>query len=144
MYDRGVGAVTVLLGAALLVGTLRLPEALLGDPAGPHLLPLILSWVLIGLGALLALRPSPGQPTGRLWGGGVRLTLASALLFVYAFILTPAGYLVATTVVLLALLAVYNPGRLALNGVVAVAFALVTYGIFHTLLGVYMPKGLLG
>lgn len=144
MHDRGVGVVTVLIGVAFLIGTLRLPEALLGDPAGPRMLPLILSWALIGLGALLALRPGPGRPAGRLWGGGWRLTAASALLVLYAFILTPLGYLVATTIVLMALLVLYNPGRPVLNGIVAVAFTAVTYGIFHTLLGVYMPKGVLG
>ncbi len=144
MRNRGVGAVTVAIGVTVLIATLRLPEAMLGDPAGPRLLPLILSWVLIVLGVLLTLRPSPGAARGPIWGGGGRLGTASALLFVYAFLVTPLGYLAATAVVLLALLVVYNPGRLVLNGVVAVVFTAVTYGLFHTLLGVYLPKGVLG
>lgn len=144
MYDRGVAAVTLAIGVVLLVASLRMPEAMLGDPAGPRLLPLILSWALIGLSALLMAKPSPRLATGRLWGGGWRLTAASALLFVYAFVLTPLGYVVATAVVLFAFLALYNPGRHLVNAIVAVAFTGVTYGIFHTALGVYLPKGLLG
>jgi putative tricarboxylic transport membrane protein len=145
MVGRGVGAATLALGVVYLVGALRLPEAMLGDPAGPRLLPQILAWALILLGAALVVRPGPDPlDPGPVWGGGVRLFAAVALLFVYPAVLPPAGYLLATAAVLFALLLVYNPGRLALDAAVAVGFAVASWVVFHRLLGVYVPKGLLG
>jgi putative tricarboxylic transport membrane protein len=145
MTDRAAGAVTAAVGVALLVAALRLPEAMMGDPAGPRLLPVILAAALTALGVALAAVGGPGLPPGvRLWGGGWRLAAASLLLFVYAFLLEPAGYLVATAGVMLALLALYNPGRPLVNGAVAVGFSLASYYVFHVLLGVYVPRGLLG
>lgn len=144
MRDRWVGAVTCALGVVMLVATRRLPEAMLGNPAGPSLLPRILSCALIGLGALLALRPPPHTNLGPIWGGGWRLAAAVGLLFAYAFVLTPLGYLLATTLVLFLLLLIYNPQRHVLNAFVAVSFSVLTYGLFHKLLGVYVPKGLVG
>ena len=143
--DRGVGAAVVAAGALLLVATRRLPEALMGDPAGPSLLPTFLAWALIGLGALVAARPGPALPPGRrLWQGGWRLTAVSTLLVAYAVLLEPLGYLVATGAVLLALLALYNPGRWRVNAPVAGGFTLASWYLFHKLLGVFVPKGLLG
>jgi hypothetical protein len=91
----------------------------------------------------------PGAATGPIWGGGGpgdawRLAAASTLLFVYAGILSYAGYLLATAGVLFALLLVYNPGRVRVDAIVAVAFAVASYYVFHVLLGVYVPKGPLG
>lgn len=145
MVGRGVGAATLAFGVAYLVGALGLPEAMLGDPAGPRLLPQILAWALILLGAALLVRPGPDPlDPGPVWGGGFRLLAAVALLFVYPAILPQAGYLIATAAALFALLVVYNPGRLALDAAVAAGFSVASWVVFHKLLGVYVPKGLLG
>lgn len=144
MRDRAVGVIVLVLGVIVLLAARRLPRAMLGDPAGPAVLPFIVSWGLIGCGMLLALRRPRDTGVGPIWGGGVRLAAVVALLFLYAVTLTPLGYLLATTLMLFLLLLIYNPGRYALNGVVAITFAALTYALFHLLLGVYVPPGLLG
>ncbi len=144
MRDRAVGVIVLVLGVIVLLAASRLPRAMMGDPAGPAVLPLVVSWGLIGCGMLLAVRRPRDTSVGPVWGGGVRLAAVVALLFLYAVTLTPLGYLVATTVMLFLLLLIYNPRRHLLNGVVAIAFAALSYGLFHLLLGVYVPRGLLG
>ncbi len=144
MGDRAVGLIVLVLGVIVLLAAGRLPRAMMGDPAGPAVVPLIVSWGLIGCGMLLAVRRPRDTSAGPVWGGGVRLAAVVALLFLYAVTLTPLGYLLATTVMLFLLLLIYNPRRHALNAVVSIAFTAVTYGLFHLLLGVYVPRGLLG
>ena len=144
MRDRAVGVVVLVLGVVVLFAASRLPRAMMGDPAGPAVMPLVVSWGLIGCGILLAVRRSRDGSAGPVWAGGGRLAAVVALLFLYALTLTPLGYLLATTAMLFLLLLIYNPRRHALNGLVAVAFAALTYGLFHLLLGVYVPRGLLG
>jgi putative tricarboxylic transport membrane protein len=144
MRDRVVGIVVLVLGVIVLLSASRLPRAMMGDPAGPAVLPLMVAWGLIGCGMLLAVRRPRDTTVGPIWAGGVRLAAVVALLFLYALTLTPLGYLVATTVMLFLVLLIYNPRRHVLNGVVAVGFAALTYGLFHLLLGVYVPPGLLG
>lgn len=144
MIDRGVGAVVVAIGAFLLLLTLRLPDSMLGDSSGHRFMPFALALTLIGLGLALAAKGGGGRPAGgRVWGGGWRLAAVVALTFGYAAVLTPLGYLVATAVVMVALLALYNPGCWLTNAAVGVAFSLSSYYVFHVLLGVYVPAGLL-
>jgi hypothetical protein len=62
----------------------------------------------------------------------------------YPAVLAPLGYLLATGLVLLLMLAIYHPGRWRANAAIAAAFSLGSYLLFHRLLGVYVPRGLLG
>lgn len=144
MPDRSTGAVVLVLGVVMLAATRRLPPAMLGDPAGPTLLPLAISWTLIALGAALALRRATDAVPAPVWAGGWRLAAVVALLALYTFVFTPLGYLAATTLVMFLLLGIYNPRRTLLNGIVAVTFSAATYLLFHRLLGVYVPVGLIG
>src|SRR5687767_1074228 len=116
MRDRAVGVIVLVVGVIVLFAASRLPRATMGDPAGPAVLPLIVSWGLIGCGILLALRRPRDSATGPIWAGGLRLAAVVALLFAYALTLTSLGYLLATSVMLFLLLLIYNPRRHALNG----------------------------
>src|SRR3970040_811383 len=104
MGDRAVGVIVLVLGVIGLLAASRLPRAMMGDPAGPAVVPLIVSWGLIGCGMLLAVRRPRDTSVGPVWGGGVRLAAVVALLFLYALTLNPLGYLLATTVMLFLLL----------------------------------------
>ena len=149
MSDRGIGLGTLVFGGILLVATLLLPEAMLGDPMGPRLWPLILAamLLLIGTGIVVTSRPAGAQvgeqPCARPAGSRVRFWGVAAITILYPDALTPLGYLAATALALLATLAVYNSGRWVVNTTVAVGFSVASYLLFHTLLGVYVPPGLL-
>jgi putative tricarboxylic transport membrane protein len=148
MHDRVVGAVVSTLGVVMLVATRRLPPAMLGDPTGPTLLPLILSWALIGLGALLALRSAtPNADAARTLAsarGGAPLTAVVAILAIYTATFNMLGYLVATSLMLFFVLAIFNPGHRIQNAAVAISFSVLSYLLFHQLLGVFVPRGLVG
>jgi putative tricarboxylic transport membrane protein len=149
MSDRGVGLATLFFGAALLVLTLRLPEAMLGDPLGPRLWPAVLAGLFLVLGAaLLASGRAPSaegdSPLRRTPRERLRFWAVVALTILYPALLVPVGYLPATSAVMLATLGLYNPGRWMVNVTVAVGFSAVSYLLFHSLLGVYVPPGFLG
>jgi putative tricarboxylic transport membrane protein len=145
MSDRGVGLATLALGVFVLVLTLQLPSAMLGDPMGPRLLPLVLGSALVLLGGALA--ASAGRAPAARAAAGSRVTGRLALVVVftalYPAILTPLGYLLATGLILFALLSVYHPGRWVANLAIAAGFSLGCYLLFHTFLGVYVPPGFL-
>ena len=158
MHDRVVGAVVCALGIVMLVATRRLPPAMLGDPAGPTLLPLILSWTLIGLGALLVVGAGRSRtqasapqemagsraPDAARTLGSANLAAIVAILAAYTVSFTTLGYLIATALMLFFVLAIFNPGRRVQNAAVAISFSVLSYLLFHQLLGVYVPPGLLG
>lgn len=144
MTDRIAGAIVLALGLAYLIGALSLPTAVIGDPNGPRTLPVFLAAALIVLGASLLLARKTDTLEGPVWGGGIGLALIVLAIVTYAFVLTPLGYPIATALLMLALLSIYNQRRWALNATVAVAFTAASYYLFHILLGVYVPAGLLG
>lgn len=144
MTDRIAGALVLVLGLTYLVGSFSLPQAMIGDPNGPRALPVFLAGALVLLGVSLLLARHPDRIEGPVWGGGIELGLVVLVMFVYAAVLTPLGYLLATTLFMLALLSLYNRGRWFLNAGVAVIFSVSSYYLFHKLLGVYVPAGLVG
>ncbi|MDB5812880.1 MAG: tctB6, partial [Betaproteobacteria bacterium] len=54
-----------------------------------------------------------------------------------------AGYLVATVVYLLAMMAVFNPGKWVANVLTTVLWAVGSYVLFVKILGVSLPPGIL-
>jgi putative tricarboxylic transport membrane protein len=62
----------------------------------------------------------------------------------YYLAFEPVGYVPATLVYLLGLLAYFNRGRHLVNASVAVGFTLAAYLVFVRFLGVLMPDGVLG
>jgi putative tricarboxylic transport membrane protein len=140
MVERNTAVAVVAAGAVYLVGALRIEDAPTGNPWGARLMPVLVGIILVILGAVLLWqnRP-PSAKTTRVWGGGKPLFIVVGIVILYALLFEPLGYLVTTAAGQLGLLAVYNPGRLLFNVAIAVAFSAVSYVLFHTLLGVYLP-----
>jgi putative tricarboxylic transport membrane protein len=127
-------------GAVYLVGALRIEDAPTGHPWGARLMPVLVGIILVILGTVLFWQSRRfSTNAARVWGGGRKLAVVVGMVFLYAALFEPLGYLVATAAVQLGLLAVYNPGRLPLNVAIAVVFSGVSYLVFHALLGVYLP-----
>ncbi|MFZ5823506.1 MAG: tripartite tricarboxylate transporter TctB family protein [Bacillota bacterium] len=144
MVQRNTALAVIAAGAVYLIGALWIQDAPTGNPWGARLMPVLVGAILVLLGAVLLWQSRRAAASGPVWGGGRPLAMVVGIVFLYAMLFEPLGYLVATAAGLLALLAVYNPGRLLFNAAVAVAFSGFSYVLFHTLLGVYLPKGIFG
>jgi putative tricarboxylic transport membrane protein len=150
LTDRIIAAFMVVLAAVYLYATAQIPSLEIGDPLGPKAFPVLLGIALIAAAILLmieTLKPDGAQTPGvlresrrHLWLiGGV--TLWTAL---YFGVFDRVGYLVATTVYLLALMEVFNRGKRLANALTSVLWSLGSYLLFVKVLGVALPAGILG
>ncbi|GAB3821648.1 tripartite tricarboxylate transporter TctB family protein [Kribbella italica] len=145
--------VLVVLSATFLVGVfdIRSPKGL--DPQGPRFFPLLVTaaWLLLSIGYLIEGLRSPrtakapaesgGGITGRSWFEPVAL---SALLVLYAFLVVPLGYMIATAGLFWAAARVLGSRQLVRDIVVAVVTAVVVYIAFTQFLDISLPEGVLG
>ncbi len=149
LTDRIIGAFMLLLAAVYLYATAQIPTLEIGDPLGPKAFPILLGIALIVAAILLiieTLKKSrepraevPRENPRHLWFiGGV--TLWTAL---YFGVFDRVGYLVATVIYLLVLMAVFNPGKWLANTLTSVLFAVGSYVLFVKILGVVLPAGIL-
>lgn len=167
LKDVGAGAVTAVVGLALLVparGIQRLP----GDTEaiGPAVFPTVLALVLVGAGLALAVNGlrsrvdegiaaeimqiddsrdvneliDPDEPPVP-----VRRLATMVVLFAgYCLALIPVGFLLATAGYLAATTCVVHPQKWPRNVAFAVGFSAVVYFSFTRLLAVELPAGVLG
>jgi len=137
--------VLVVLSGTFLVGVfdIRSPDGL--DPAGPRFFPLLVTaaWLLLSLAYLVESLRSPrtaGAPDHS-WFEPVAL---SALLILYAFLVVPLGYMIATALLFYAAARVLGSRQLVRDIIVAVVLAVVVYIAFTQFLDISLPEGVLG
>ena len=140
---------TVVLSIVYLYSTTQIPTLEIGDPLGPRAFPDIL-----GIGMLLA----AGMLGYEMWRDkaknlpeekvdlqprvvGILLVVAGWTALYYLFFVS-AGYIVATSVYLLPLMAYFHPRKWVSNVLSAVLFSIGTYWLFVKL-EVSLPKGIL-
>ena len=144
--------VFVLIGLGVALQGGRLGFGTLTEP-GPGFMPVIVGTALFVFGAaqaLMTLRESAARPVpATALDPAARSTIARepllllAALGAYVALLPLAGYLVATALLVVAvlrLMGVTGIGRLALGSVIA---AVTSYVLFGRLLGIDLPRGLL-
>ena len=73
-----------------------------------------------------------------------KISSVLAVLFIYAFLLTPLGFIPATILLLIFLFRAVEPIGWAKTILGAVVITLVTYGVFQLWLQCQLPSGLLG
>lgn len=153
MADRVLFVCTLILAGAYLYATEQLPSLEIGDPLGPKAFPrLLAAGLLITAGVLLlemlrarrkapAAPAQPRDPRDR----GAQLVVAAAAMWtlLYFLVFETFGYVLATAVYLLALMACFNQGRWTANVLTAVLFGAGSYLVFSRLLGVNLPRGIL-
>lgn len=148
---RIVAVLILTFGAVAAYQTVRLGAEEGYGPAGPAFFPLIVSAGLLLFGALFLLqtlvRPDPmlrehvaEEAAATHWGTVGLLVVA---LLVYAFLLDPLGYPVATILFFVAVTRTLGSRRLVRDVVVAVVASLVLYLGFTEVLGVRLPGGVL-
>lgn len=137
--------VLVVLSGTFLVGVfdIRSPKGL--DPAGPRFFPLLVTsaWLLLSLGYLVeGLRsPRTADKSDRSWFEPLAV---SALLLLYAFLVVPLGYLIATALLFFVVARVLGSRQVGRDAVVAVVMTVIVYVAFTQFLDISLPEGVLG
>ncbi|TWD83948.1 putative tricarboxylic transport membrane protein [Kribbella amoyensis] len=138
--------VLIVLSGTFLVGVfdIRSPDGL--DPQGPRFFPLLVTaaWLVLSVAYLVEGLRSPRttkQPGDRAWFEPVAV---SALLILYAFLVVPLGYMIATALLFFAIARVLGSRNTVRDAVVAVALAVVVYVAFTRFLDISLPEGVLG
>ncbi|ADB32705.1 hypothetical protein Kfla_3650 [Kribbella flavida DSM 17836] len=166
--------VLIVLAGTFLVGVfdIRSPKGL--DPQGPRFFPLLVTsaWLLLSIGYLVEGLRAPRTPrrtpaadpvsaesleatsaevpkadpatagvTERSWFEPVAV---SALLVLYAFLVVPLGYLIATALLFFATARVLGSRQVPRDAIVAVVLTVVVYVAFTQFLDISLPEGVLG
>lgn len=151
MTDRVIFVCTIIIAAVYFYATTLIPSLEIGDPLGPKAFPRLLGIFLLIAAALLFLemwkeRKQRARPAGgsgaEIWrhvGVIAGVTVWTGLYYV-AF--DRLGYVVASTVYLIALMAWFNRGKWIANLLTSVLFSGLSYWMFVAL-DVNLPKGIL-
>lgn len=148
--DRVIFVCTLIVAAVYLYATTLIPTLEIGDPLGPKAFPRLLGIILLVAAGLLFLEmwkdpkvqqppPAPGPRDLRhLWV----IAGAAVWMGIYYAVFEKLGYVVATTIFLLALMAWFHRGKWISNVLTSGLFAVLSYIMFLKL-DVNLPKGVL-
>jgi putative tricarboxylic transport membrane protein len=142
-FDRVLGLGAVCLMAPVIwtswkygVGSYRSP--------GAGFWPFYIALAMIGLGAILVIRPAPAAAPQSAAGSRWRAFAISGMsLAFYVVALEPLGYFAATAILLLVQLRWVEGSPWRRSLVIAVASAAISLVVFRTLLKVPLPLGIL-
>lgn len=139
--DRVAGAVVALLGLAVGAEATTFDVLFRTDPVGPKALPLLSAGIFVVSGLVLALRPGrarewPDRPVL------LRMLGAVAAFGLYAFLLEPVGFVVATTLAVGALSMLFGgPWKRSFGA--ALGLSVVLWYLFVWVLSLPLPLGAL-
>jgi putative tricarboxylic transport membrane protein len=147
--DRVIFVCTIVIAAVYFYATTLIPTLEIGDPLGPKAFPRLLgACLLIGAGLLFIEMwkdrkvpqppPAPGPRDLRhLWA----IAGTTVWMGIYYTVFEKLGYVVATTIFLLALMAWFNRGKWLANVLSTVLFSVLSFVMFVKL-DVNLPRGL--
>jgi putative tricarboxylic transport membrane protein len=139
--DRLAGLALLVLAVAYGV-TASGFKAMIGDPLGPSVFPLVLAVPLALFSLYLLFRPDaePDWPRRRPF---VKQVLAVLALLAYAYFLEPLGFVLATLLAVVALGCLLG-ARIWQAGLAGAVVAVVLFVLFNNLLSLPLPAGVLG
>ncbi len=150
MTDRVIFVCTIIIAVVYLYATTLIPSLEIGDPLGPKAFPRLLGIALLLAAALFAFemwrarKAAGGESKSEEapFEGHVVLVLGLVAVWtaIYYAVFQPLGYVLATSIYLLALMAWYNRGKWLANVLSSVLFAAGSYYMF-VVLDVNLPKG---
>lgn len=154
MADRVIFACALVLTAVYFYATAQIPALEIGDPLGPKAFPRLLGIaMLVAAGMLLveivrAARKAPAQPAAgqqRPADYGHLRVIAAITVWtaVYVAVFELLGYVIATSIYLIALMAYFHPRHWTANVLTSVLFCAGTYYMFNYMLGVSLARGIL-
>jgi putative tricarboxylic transport membrane protein len=149
MTDRVIFVCTIIIAAVYLYATTLIPSLEIGDPLGPKAFPRLLGGALLISAGLLFLemwkdrkqaRPPAGAEAAEWRYGGV-IVGVSIWTAIYFAAFDKLGYILSTTIFLLALMAWFHRGKWVANILTAVLFSVLSY-IMFVKLDVNLPRGI--
>lgn len=142
MSDRLLGGIFLVLALAFIAGATQIESALIFDALGPKTFPIIIG-VLLAIASLYPLlRPDP-EPDWPSAGRALGIGGALLVMLVYALLLEPLGFVVATALAAGALS--WSLGaRPALAALTGIGVSIGIYALFHLILGLSLARGPLG
>jgi len=151
MTDRVILGVTVIIAVAYLYATTLIPSLEIGDPLGPKAFPRLLGVGLLIAAAMLGMEiwakhkaNTPDVPASAMFDPVIIRILVCVVAWTagYYALFDPLGFIVATTLYLLGLMAWFNRGKWIANVLTSTLFSVGTYVLFVKL-DVSLPKGVL-
>ena len=148
MTDRVIFVCTVIIAGVYLYATTLIPSLEIGDPLGPKAFPRLLGITLLIAAGLLLLeiwkdrkapKPAPGEELAQWRYAGI-IVGVSVWTGIYYAVFDKLGYVIATSVYLLALMAWFHRGKWVANVVTTGLFAILSYVMFVKL-DVNLPRG---
>ena len=151
MADRVILVCTIVLAVVYLYATTLIPSLEIGDPLGPKAFPRLLGAGMLLAAAMLALEmwgarktvaqePAAANPFD--WGVIKVLGCVVVWTGIYYGTFEKLGFIVATFIFLLPIMAWFHRGKWTSNIISALGFSGLTYWMFVSL-DVNLPKGFL-
>jgi len=145
------GIIAIVIGGIYLVTAMLLPQMTMGDRLGPKLFPSIIGVVAIVAGAVLAFRERNPEKRSKKTDFGfvkhksvwIKILLTTIVGIAYGLVMDSLGFLIPTTLFMLFITTLINKGRVVQNLIIAIAFAVLTYGVFAVALKLSLPRGFL-
>jgi len=149
--DRVIFACTIIIAVVYLYATTLIPSLEIGDPLGPKAFPRLLGIGLLIAAGLLALEmwrdhkakvPPPAEGELAPWRHIGVIAAVTVWTGIYYLVFEKLGYVVATSIYLLALMAWFHRGKWVSNVITTLLFAGLSYWMFVKL-DVRLPTGIL-
>ena len=141
LTDRVTGVFLLLFAIWYAYRTTLFKIPLMVDPVGPKTFPLILALLMAVLSLYLIIKPDPSPvwPNAATW---LKIGLITLTFIIYAYLMVPIGFVLATTFEITALALIFRgPLLKGLGGALILSAGL--YGLFDILLDLSLPTGLI-
>ena len=154
MADKVIFVCILLLAGVYFWATEKLPSLEIGDPLGPKAFPRLLGVALLVTAVILLIEivkgrkpPKPGaiSMTPGTSRTGVYSVVAGVVVwtFLYFLVFEKLGFIIATSIYLIALTSFFHRGKWVTNVLTSVLFAVGSYVMFVKMLGVNLAPGIL-
>lgn len=145
------GIISIVLGLFYTITAMLLPRMAMGDKLGPKIFPYVVGTVAIITGIALVLQDrNPAKKSKKAEFGfakhksvWIRIALISIVGIIFGLVIDSVGYMISTAVFMFVVAILINKNRYVQNLIIALLFAIITYGVFAVALKLSLPRGFL-
>lgn len=145
------GIVSIVLGLVYTITAMQLPRMAMGDKLGPKVFPYVIGTVAIITGIAMILQDrNPAKKSKKAEFGfiqhkavWIKIALISIAGIIFGLVINSVGYMIATAFFMFFVSILINKNRYVQNFIIAVLFAVITYGVFAVALKLSLPRGII-